>query len=147
MAKQQNKTVSTDASVNTFVERIKDKTRRDEVRKVMAVLRRATKSKPKMWGSSIIGFGSYHFKYTTGREGDWFLTGLSPRKGNLTIYILPGLHLHAENLQALGKFTTGKSCIYVKSLDDIHLPTLEKMARQAVADIKDEIESRTSSSG
>lgn len=139
------KMVPTGASVSAFVERIKDKTRRDEVKKLMAVLKRATRSQPKMWGSSIIGFGSYHYKYETGREGDWCITGLSPRKGNLTIYILPGLHLHQTSLKSLGNVTTGKSCIYVKKLEDIHLPTLEKMARQAISDMKAEIKRREDS--
>ena len=145
MAKKQMKTVPTTASVSGFVDSIKDETRRDEVKKVMAALKRATKSKPKMWGNSIIGFGSYHYKYATGTEGDWFITGLSPRKTDLTIYILPGLHLHQTNLKSLGKVTTGKSCIYVKRLDDIHLPTLEKMARQAVTDMKAEVKRREES--
>ena len=134
--KNQNKTVETDASVNKFVESIKDDTRREEVRAVITLMTRSTKASPKMWGSAIVGFGNYRYKYPSGREGDWFIAGLSPRKASLTLYILPGLHVHAANLKALGKFTTGKSCIYIRRLKDVNLPILEKMVRQAVGDIR-----------
>ena len=136
MPRSQNKTTVTGEDVTAFIDGIKDDTRRQEVKKVVARMKRATKAPPKMWGSSIIGFGHYHYKYATGREGDWCVTGLSPRKENLTVYILPGLHLQTANLKQLGKVTTGKSCIYIKKLDDIHLPTLEKMAKQAMEDIR-----------
>jgi hypothetical protein len=135
MAAKGNKTVPTGASVAAFVAGIEDAARRAGVKQVMGVLERATGSKPKMWGSSIIGVGEYTYKYPSGREGQWCITGLSPRKANLTIYILPGLHLHAANLKKLGKVTTGKSCIYVRRVEDIDLPTLEAMARQAVTDM------------
>jgi hypothetical protein len=133
--KNANKTQPTAASVNAFVSSIKDPVRRREVRKVMTLLRRATKARPRMWGSSIIGFGSYYYKYGSGREGEWCITGLSPRKDSLTVYILPGLHHQAANLKQLGNVTTGRSCVYIKRLDDIRLPILEKMARQAMRDI------------
>ena len=142
MSKKQPKTVPTAASVEDFVAGIKDETRRDEVKTVMTVLKRATGAEPKLWANGVIGFGSYHYKYPSGQEGDWFITGLSPRKANLTIYILPGLHLHQTSLKSLGRFTTGKSCIYIRSLEDIHLPTLEKMAKQAVTDMKEETRRR-----
>ena len=131
MAKAELKTKLTTASVKAFLDGIKDETRRKDAKAVAALMKRATKSPPRMWGSSIVGFGTYHYKYASGREGDWFVAGFSPRKTNLTLYILPDLHLHTANLKKLGTFTTGKSCIYVKRLSDIHLPTLEKMVRQA----------------
>lgn len=132
---RQNKTIETDASVEKFVASIKDDDRRREVREVIALMKRATKMPPKIWGNSIVGFGNYRYKYASGRVGDWFYAGLSPRKANLTLYILPGLHVHQASLKALGKFTTGKSCLYLKRLDDVKLPILEKMVRQAVRDM------------
>lgn len=136
MAKAELKTKLTTASVKAFLDGIKDETRRKEAKAVAAVMKRATKTAPRMWGSSIVGFGTFHYKYASGREGDWFVAGFSPRKANLTLYILPGLHLHAANLKKLGKFTTGKSCIYVRRLEDIHLPTLEAMTKQAMTDLR-----------
>ena len=130
------KTVATGADVEAFVEAIADERQRDDSRTLLKMMGRATKATPKMWGSSIVGFGSYHYKYASGQEGDWCITGFSPRKGNLTVYILPGLHLQAERLKKLGKIKTGKSCIYIKSLSDVHLPTLEAMVKQAVVDIR-----------
>jgi hypothetical protein len=85
-----------------------------------------------MWGSSIIGFGSYHYKYESGREGDWFLTGFSPRKQNLTLYIMAGFAQYDELMKKLGKYKTGKSCLYVKSLADIDLATLKTLIQQSV---------------
>jgi hypothetical protein len=131
MAKAELKTKLTTASVKAFLDGIKDETRRKDAKAVAALMKRATKSPPRMWGSSIVGFGTYHYKYASGREGDWFVAGFSPRKANLTLYILPGLHLHTANLKKLGTFTTGKSCIYIKRLADIRLPVLEAMVKQA----------------
>jgi hypothetical protein len=136
MAKAANRTVATGASVKDFISGIKDPGQRDDARRLVGVMSRATKTKPKMWGASIVGFGSYRYKYASGREGDWCVTGFSPRKGMTTIYILPGLHLQQDNLEKLGKFTTGKSCIYIKRLSDVDLRTLERMAAQAMKDIR-----------
>ena len=85
-----------------------------------------------MWGDSIVGFGSYHYKYASGREGDWFLIGFSPRKQNLTLYIMDGFDGYDELLQALGKHRTGKSCLYLKRLAQIHLPALEELIQRSV---------------
>ena len=85
-----------------------------------------------MWGSSIVGFGSYHYKYASGREGDSFLTGFSPRKQNLTLYIMAGFDQYEELLKKLGKHTTGKSCLYIKRLENIDLPTLKALIQQSV---------------
>jgi len=99
------------------------------------MMTRVTGEAPRMWGSSIVGFGSYHYTYATGREGDWCITGFSPRKTSMTVYIMPGLHLQKANLKKLGKVTTGMSCIYIRNLADVHMPTLEKMVKQAGKDI------------
>jgi len=85
-----------------------------------------------MWGNGIVGFGSIHDRYASGREGDWFLTGFSPRKQNLTLYIMVGFDGSSDLMKTLGKHSTGKACLYVKSLDDVHLPTLKKLIRQSV---------------
>ena len=125
------KTRPNDVKVDTFVQGIADEKRRRDVRAVISLMKDATGAKPRMWGTSVVGFGSFKYKYGTGREGEWFIAGVSPRKANLTLYILPGLHEHAADLEKLGTFTTGKSCLYVKSVDDIHLPVLRRMVQRA----------------
>lgn len=125
------KTRQTRDSVGAFVAGISDETRRAEVKAIIDVMKAATGEPPRMWGSSIVGFGKYAYKYPSGRAGEWFVAGVSPRKANLTLYVLPGLHEFQADLPKLGTFTTGKSCIYVKRLSDIHLPTLKKMVARA----------------
>ena len=134
MAKAKTKPTKIDPA--GFVESIKDEDQRKDARTLLAMMKRVTGEKPMMWGNSIVGFGSYHYIYATGREGDWCVTGFSPRKDSLTVYVLPGLHLQQANLRKLGKVTTGKSCIYIKRLSDVHMPTLEKMVKQAGTDIR-----------
>ena len=129
------KTRPTSVDPAKFIHSIKDERRRADAKTLLAMMTRVTGESPRMWGSSIVGFGSYHYTYATGREGEWCVTGFSPRKESVTVYILPGLHLQQANLKKLGKVTTGKSCIYIRNLDDVHLPTLEKMVKQAGKDI------------
>ena len=138
MAKTQkpNKTQPTAASVKDFINAIEDDAQRKDAKALLALMKRATGSTPRMWGASIVGFGSYHYKYASGREGDYCVTGFSPRKGTLTVYVSAGLHLQADHLKMLGKHTIGKSCIYIKKLSDVHLPTLEAVVKQGVADIR-----------
>ncbi len=95
-------------------------------------MRDATNSEPKMWGTSIIGFGSYHYKYENGRENDWFLVGFSPRKQNLTIYLMGGLDDYGSLLKKLGKHSLGKGCLYIKKLDDVQLPVLTELVNNSV---------------
>jgi len=95
------------------------------------MMKQVTKAKPVMWGSSIVGFGSYHYKYASGHEGDACLAGFSPRKQNLTIYIVPGFERYRALLKKLGKHKTSKSCLYIKILNDIDLPTLKKLIKQS----------------
>ena len=125
------KTKATSASVKAFVDGIKDDKRRRDLKALIALMKDATKSTPRMWGTSVVGFGSFRYKYGSGREGDWFIAGVSPRKATLTLYILPGLQDHQDLLPKLGPVTTGNSCVYVKNLDDIHLPTLKTMVARA----------------
>jgi hypothetical protein len=126
------KTKPTDQSVDMFLNSIPDEQKRRDAFTLMDIMRKATKAEPVMWGSSIVGFGIYRYKYASGREGEWLLTGFSPRQQNLTLYIMGGFEQHAELLKSLGKYKTGKACLYVNRLDDINLPTLRKLIKQSV---------------
>jgi hypothetical protein len=126
------KTRQNDQSVEKFLNGVADKKARQDCFTILEIMKQITKTEPKMWGSSIVGFGAYHYKYESGREGDWFLTGFSPRKQSLTLYIMAGFERYDELLQKLGKHKTGKSCLYIKSLDDINLATLKKLIQQSV---------------
>jgi len=130
------KTTVNKASVTAYLKSVDDEQKRKDCREVIALMREITGKRPKMWGSSIIGFGSYHYRYRSGREGDWPLTGLSPRKQNLTIYIMPGFSRYASLMKKLGKYKTGKSCLYVKTLDDVDRGTLRQLIARSVADMK-----------
>lgn len=122
-------------SVADFLGRVPDEKMRHDCRSVLKIMQEATGAVPEMWGGSIVGFGNYHYKYTSGREGDWFLTGFSPRKQNLTLYIMGGFGKYDELMRQLGKYKTGKSCLYVKKLDDINLDVLKKLVAQSVKKI------------
>ena len=126
------KTKRNDNSVEAFLNGITEARMRDDAFTILELMKKITRAEPTMWGSSIIGFGSYHYKYDSGREGDWFIAGFSPRKQNLTFYIMPGIERYGELLKKLGKYKTGRSCLYVKTLDDIDLATLKEMLKQAV---------------
>jgi hypothetical protein len=126
------KTKVSNQSVEKFLNGVGDEKRRRDCFTVLELMKQATKAEPRMWGSSIVGFGSYHYKYASGREGDWPLIGFSPRKQNLTLYIMPGFEQYEALLKMLGKYKTGKSCLYVNRLDDVHLPTLKKLIQQSV---------------
>jgi len=128
------KTKETDASVESFLNAVADDKRRQDCFTMLAIMQAASGAPPKMWGTSIIGFGNTHYKYASGREGDWFLTGFSPRKQDLTVYISGGLDRYADILQRLGKHKTGKGCLYIKKLDDIDLAALEQLVAQSVQD-------------
>lgn len=126
------KTKQNDASVNAFLETIADERARQDCATLVDIMKGATKAEPKMWGPSIVGFGTHRYKYESGREGDWFLVGFSPRKQALTLYLMPGVGQFGDLLAKLGKYKTGKGCLYVKRLEDVHLPTLEKLVKQSV---------------
>jgi hypothetical protein len=130
------KTKPTKSSVDKFLKCIEDDQRREDCIAVAAMMQQITKSEPKMWGPSIVGFGQYRYKYDSGREGDWFLTGFSPRKQSLTLYIMAGFSEYDALMKALGKHKTGKSCLYVNRLEDIHAPTLKKLIQQSVAHMR-----------
>ena len=130
------KTQRTKRSVDAFLNTIPDEQKRKDAFTIVDIMRKATKAEPVMWGSNIVGFGIYRYKYASGREGEWPLTGFSPRKQNLTLYIMSGFEEYDELLKSLGKFKTGKACLYIKQLDDIDLPTLRKLIKQSVQHMK-----------
>lgn len=126
------KTKPNDASVTDFLNAIKDEQVRQDCLMIAEIMQKATNAQPQMWGDNIVGFGSYHYKYASGREGDWMLTAFAPRKQNITLYIYPGFANYDELMAQLGKHSGGKSCVYIKRLADIHLPTLKKLITASV---------------
>jgi len=122
------KTKKNDASVETFLQTVKEEEKIKDCAAILKMMKRVTGEKPKMWGSSIVGFGSFHYKSERSKqEGDWFITGFSPRKQNLTIYIIAGFGMFKEQMKNLGKHTTGSSCLYIKRLSDINANVLEEL--------------------
>jgi len=132
----ENKTKATAKSVPEFLERIEDPKRKADCIAIAALMEKLTGSKPRMWGDSIVGFGDYHYKYASGREGDWFLAGFSPRKQNLSIYIMGYLEFYSEILEGLGKFKHGKGCLYIKKLEDIDMDVLETLISTSIERLK-----------
>ena len=126
------KTKENDASVETFLDGIEDEQRRKDCQAVAKLMQQATKAKPKMWGSAIIGFGSYHYKYASGREGDWMLIGFSPRKQNLTLYIGTSFEGYEALLKKLGKHKTGVGCLYINKLSEVDLAVLKQLIQKSV---------------
>ena len=126
------KTQKTTASVAKFLNGITDHARRKDCKTVVKLMKDATGAAPRMWGPSIVGFGDCRYKYASGREGDWFLTGFSPRKDNLTLYLIPDLRAHTARLKELGKHTTGGSCLYIKRLADVDQGVLKQLIDDGV---------------
>lgn len=126
------KTKETDASVEKFIKSVADQKKQQDCRTIISLMQAAAKAPPKMWGSAIVGFGNVHLKYESGRELDWFPLGFSPRKQNLTLYLSGGLEPLAPLLKKLGKYKTGKGCLYINRLDEVDLPTLKKIIEQSV---------------
>lgn len=126
------KTKVNKGSVNKFLDGIADEAKRKDSYVLFKMMQKATKNKAKMWGDSIVGFGDYHYVGKSGREGDWFLAGLSPRKQTLTLYVLGGWEPHPELLAKLGKHSLGKGCLYIKRLEDVDLSILNKLIVEAV---------------
>lgn len=136
MAKAEVKTKVNDASVTKFLNSVTDEQKRNDCFEVLKLMKQITKEEPKMWGTSIVGFGSYHYKGKSGREGDWMLTGFSPRKQNLTLYLMGGFDEHAALLDKLGKFKTGAGCLYIKTLDDVDKKVLKELVQASVKRMK-----------
>lgn len=125
------KTKITDEKVEKFLEGIEDDKKRQDSYKVLSIMKDVTKLEPKMWGATMIGFGSYHYKYESGREGDWFVTGFSPRKQALTLYIMAGFSNYDDLMERLGKYKTGKSCLYINKIEDINEEVLRELIKQS----------------
>jgi len=126
------KTRRNDNDVLAFIEAVEDDQRREDALAVLKLFEDVTGLEPQMWGDSIVGFGSYHYKYASGREGEWMLTGFSPRKKNLTLYIMSGFDAYESLLKKLGKYKTGKSCLYISKLEDVDIEVLCELVRQSV---------------
>ncbi len=126
------KTKPTDTSVTAYLNSIEPEQKRQDSWQILELMQKVTGQEPQMWGDTIVGFGSYHYKYASGREGDWFLTGFAPRKQNLTLYIMAGFDQYDELMEKLGKHKTGKSCLYINKLADINRDVLESLVRQSV---------------
>jgi len=130
------KTRQTDADVAAFLDGVENPQRREDSHEVLKLMKSVTRAEPKMWGSSIVGFGPYHYVYESGREGDWFLTGFSPRKQALTLYIMAGFERYDELMQRLGKYRTGKSCLYINKLEDVDKKVLKELITESVRHMK-----------
>ena len=131
MPAKPNKTQATTASVPAFLATIADEQKRLDAAAIVALMEQATKQPAKMWGPAIIGFGEAHYVYESGREGDWFFVGLSPRKAALTLYAMGGYSTYTDLLADLGKHSLGGGCLYIKKLSDVKLPVLKKLIQTA----------------
>jgi hypothetical protein len=134
--KTELKTKVNNASVEGFLNTVEDEAVRKDCFEILKLMKQVTKEEPKMWGSSIVGFGSYHYKGASGREGDWMLTGFSPRKQNLTLYLMGGFDLHKGPLKKLGKYKTSVGCLYIKKLDDVDKKVLKELVTKSVRTMK-----------
>lgn len=128
----QNKTQPTDVDVDAFIATVDNPTRRRDAETLLELMRRVTGWEPQMWGPSIVGFGRYHYRYDSGREGDFLVTGFSPRKSSLVLYVMPGYDKAGDDLAALGKHKLGSSCLYVNKLADVDLGVLERIVADGV---------------
>ena len=131
------KTKPNDKSVIEFLNNVENKRRREDSFAVLKLMKEVTEEEPLMWGDSIVGFGSYHYKYSSGREADWLQIGFSPRKQSLTIYIMDGFEKYEELLDQLGKHKTGKSCLYINKLDDVSIPVLKDIMTESVKYVRE----------
>lgn len=137
MAKADNKTKPTKKDVTDFLGQVEPEQKRKDCLAILEMMHQATQAEPKMWGDSIIGFGEYHYKYASGREGDWFLTGFSPRKQNISLYIMAGFKRYEELMSKLGKYKTGKSCLYINKLADIDEAVLKELIQLSANYVKE----------
>ena len=131
-----NKTQPTKMTVSTFPNAIKDEDRRRDCKTIARLLKEVSGKRPVMWGTSIIGYGQYHYKYASGREGDSFRIGFAPRKQDITIYIMPGYTDFGHILAKLGKHKKGKSCLYIKRLSDVNMAVLERLLKAGWKDMQ-----------
>jgi hypothetical protein len=130
MGKAKNKTVPTSFSAEAYVSRIEDEQQRKDCELIMHMMREISKEEPVLWGTSIVGFGQYHYRYASGREGDFMKIGFSPRKQNISLYLTAGFDKYDKLLKELGKYSTGKSCLYIKKLEDVDFGVLKEITQQ-----------------
>jgi hypothetical protein len=128
----ENKTQKNDLSVTDFLNSVPDEQKRRDSFAIMEMMKQASGAEPKMWGPAIIGFGDAHYKYESGREGDWFKVGFSPRKQNLTLYLMGGAPSYPDLLGKLGKYKTGKGCLYINKLTDVDVEVLREMISRSM---------------
>lgn len=133
----ENKTKPTEQKIDDFLDSISDSQRRADCEAIVAMMREATGAEPRMWGANMVGFGDHHYRYASGREGDTFITGFSPRKQNMTIYLSYGFDQDADLLARLGKHSTGKVCLYIKRLADIDQAVLRELLKRTVEQSQD----------
>ena len=130
------KTKINDASVEKFLKTIPDEKKQQDSFAILDMMKEVTGEEPKMWGTSIIGFGTYRYKYASGQEGDWLRIGFSPRKQNLSLYIMSGFQHHDDLMAKLGKYSTGKGCLYIKKLEDIDQNVLKELIKASFTTMK-----------
>ncbi|MHA1989918.1 MAG: DUF1801 domain-containing protein [Candidatus Hodarchaeales archaeon] len=133
------KTKKNDQSVDDFLKKGPDTSRREDCYEILQLMKDITKIEPRMWGDSIIGFGDYKYKNKSRQENEWFLIGFSPRKQNLTLYLMSGFSRFDDLMKDLGKYKTGKSCLYIKQLSDVNKDVLKEIATESVKFIKEHI--------
>jgi hypothetical protein len=131
------KTQENDASVDDYLNSVEDDKKREASFKVKELMEDVTGEEARMWGESIVGFGHYKYKYASGREGEWMITGFAPRKRNLTLYIMSGFEEYDDLLDKLGKHSTGKSCLYINKLEDIDMDVLRELVDKSVQHMKE----------
>ena len=129
------KTRKNDASVEDFLEGVPNEKKREDSFAILEIMREVTGEEPAMWGTSIVGFGSYRYRYASGAEGEWPLVGFSPRRQNLTLYIMSGFDDYDDLLANLGMYKTGKACLYINKLEDVDLATLRELVRQSAGHV------------
>lgn len=138
----ENKTKPTKLSVTAFINGIEDQHKRRDAKKLAAMMREATGARAKMWGPGIVGFGQYHYKYASGREGDFMITGFSPRKQAMTLYVIPGFRHFGTLMDKLGKYKTGKSCLYIRRLSDVDEEVLKRLIERSVQYMRENYETK-----
>ena len=126
------KTKPNEQSVTDFLQAVQEERKRKDSFAILELMKEVTGQDPKMWGDSMIGFGTHHYKYASGREGDWFVTGFSPRKQNLTLYIMSGFDEYDALMKKLGKYKTGKACLYINKLEDVDLSVMKDLIQKSV---------------
>ena len=132
----ENKTKATNASVEAYLSAIEDDERRKDCETITTLMSSITKTQAKLWGPSIVGFDTYHYKYESGREGDWAVTGFSPRKGDISIYLVASGSNQEQLLAQLGRHKMGKSCLYIRKLADVDMKILEQLIAGSVAEVR-----------